>query len=105
MKPDTKDRLICSVAGGVVIPASYFFLIGILDRVGIGHSWLQRLLVPLTWPAYLCEYFLPALKREGIFRSHFGTEAFLLIVIANFVLYSLLTYAGILWRHRMPRLR
>lgn len=102
MSPNTKERLILSVAGGAAIPASYFIGVVALAYVGADVGSGLLLLLPLVWPAYLYSFLLPAFADDFWL---FNREAVLLVAAANFVLYFLLTYAVIRWRQRMPRLR
>ena len=99
MSPNTKERLILSVAGGVVIPSSYFVGIAVLAYAGVSLSSATLLLLPLIWPGYVYHYLFP------VFLDLQDADAIFIVGGTDFVFYSVLTYAVIRWRQRMPRLR
>ncbi|HYG81851.1 MAG TPA: hypothetical protein VD861_15745 [Pyrinomonadaceae bacterium] len=110
MNPNSKDRLINSLAGGFLIPAAYFVALVILARLSpsLGYRTAVWLAAPVAWPSYLCEYLFAAPDYDSepdTFIILPVAEILLLVLAANFVLYSLLTYAVIRWRQRIPRLR
>jgi hypothetical protein len=100
MSPNSKDRLIYIVTGGVFIPLSYVIALCLLSLLVSPYTsplwtWLAT---PVLWPLYI----------DGFLNVTFGDSPsglfILLIPVGNFALYCLLTYAMIRWRHRM-RLR
>ncbi len=107
MKPDIKKRLIYALAGGALVPISYYFLLMILEKVSPSTlSWFGIWIVmPIAWPAYIHEYLFPPPAYSDSFYDFPGIEFWLYLLAANFILYSLLLYVGLWWKQRMPRLR
>jgi hypothetical protein len=102
MSPNAKERLILSVAGGVVIPSSYFVGVAILTYAGITR-FSPATLLPLVWPAYAYSPLIPLLME--LLPPDAYIIGLLIVGGTDFIIYSLLTYAVIRWRQRMPRLR
>lgn len=101
MSPNSKDRLINIVAGGIFIPLSYMIALCLLSLF-VARDEIQTIAwlgAPILWPAYINDLLVAAFgdSPSGLF--------ILLLPFANFALYALLTYAVIRWRQRMPRLR
>jgi hypothetical protein len=102
MSRDSKERLILSAAGGAAVPALYFLGLVVLYSAVIDFSSAPSLILPLAWPLYLYSLFPTFLDLQAT-DDHLVT--FLIVAGTDFVFYSLLTYALIGWRQRMPRLR
>jgi hypothetical protein len=110
MTPNAKTRLIWSPVGGVAIPTAYFFLLLLFDRffhifVSPAGPWLA---MPLGWPAFFYDLLVPPSVVHSDLEmpdmSGLGISL-LLVVVGNFVLYSLLTYLMIRRKQMLPRLR
>ena len=98
--------MIWSSVGGLAIPIAYFFSLILLDK--FFHSALTSSVkwfsLPLLWPAYIYDYVMPKPAEPVTFEMP-GPGFWIYLVVANFLLYSLLTYLLIRRRQRMPRLR
>jgi len=106
MKPETKKRLIWSPVGGLAIPIAYFLLLILLDKFfhPVISSSLKWFALPLIWPAHIYDFLVPKLA-EPVTSEMPGTGFWIYLVVANVLLYSLLTYLFLRLRQRLPRLR
>jgi hypothetical protein len=106
MKPETKKRFIWSPVGGLAIPIAYFLLLILLDKFfhSAFSSSLKWFTLPLLWPAYIYDYVIPV-PAEPVVTELPGTGFWVYLMVANFLLYSLLTYLFLKLRQRQPRLR
>ena len=110
MRKETIKRLILCVTGGMLFPLLYILLLFLVmtvfrffNSVIYGDSiWAWLLLLPLDWSGQIYNYLFPPrfAKLYGLLRR----EVILMNIIASFLLYSILTYAGLWWRAR-PRWR
>jgi hypothetical protein len=104
-------RILQSLAGGLLIPIGYLFLIGII--VGIVRNitgsvrgdalWFWLLCLPLEWSGHIYNYLFPP-KFEKVFGELRG-EVIWTSIITNFIVYSLLTYIFVWWRAKRGHLR
>jgi hypothetical protein len=103
-------RLLLSLAGGIIIPILYIFVIGMVIGVvkNISGSvsgdslWLWFLSLPLQWSGHIYNYLFPP-KFEKVFGELRG-EVIWTNIITSFIVYSLLTYLVLWWRARQRRL-
>lgn len=107
MKTDAKNRLIYALAGGALVPISYFlFLIVLKKFYPIALSRFGKwFIMPIAWPAYLYDYLFPAPVDSSLFYDFPVTGFWVYLIVANFILYSLLVYVGLGWKQTMPRLK
>lgn len=96
MKPETKDRLAYALAGGAVIPASFFLLLMWLPgELGGFAVW------PLTLQMLVHHYFVPAPAPVEPMFDGLPAQGFWPFVMAgNFILYFLMLSPAIWWKQR-----
>ena len=90
-------RLYLSLYGGIAFPVTYSLLLLVIDSVfgtSLGEPAREWLLLPIAWSTKA----IASLYHPQSVGEIFGAVAdlFVLTLLVNFVLYSLLTYFG-LW--------
>src|SRR5688572_1094334 len=95
-------RLVLSVVGGFVIPFVYTIAVGPLSNY-IENYRLRRLLgYPIRWPILLIQRVAPF--NSFPYRDGDQVFAFLLVIVCDVLLYSLVTYI-LLWRFWKPKIQ
>jgi hypothetical protein len=98
-----KDRWIYASTGGLFIPISYGLLLYFLiDSSSLSYQAFKWIAVPVFWPVYICKFVFPS-RGDG--SDFLLGLVLLLLIFGNFALYFTLTYLGVRWKQRMPRLR
>jgi hypothetical protein len=88
-------RWLWSLAGGVVIPTSYFFGVALLEGYAAPSS-RKALQLPFAWPRLIYFHFAPPDPSSPYFNDTFDPILFLFIIICNLAVYSLFVYV-VLW--------
>lgn len=93
------ERLLVSLAGGILVPFGYFLLIlplvELTGSLGFSMALHQVLFMPLFWPQYLYIFLFGLTGNQTI--------NILFLVACNIILYGLITYAVLsaLYRKRV----
>jgi hypothetical protein len=87
-------RVALSMLGGVVFPLSYSIVAGPLSTL-VDNSRLRLLLdIPVSWPRLIYFYSFVSLTPRSLVENDLAFLAY--IVSCNVVLYTLMTYFGLL---------
>jgi len=88
-------RLLLSVLGGFLIPFIYTAITGPLSTYIENRTVHKLLTLPVRWPIVLIMRLVPL--NSFIFRDEYLPALFIFVIIADVLLYSVLTYL-LLWR-------
>jgi hypothetical protein len=84
-------RLLWSLAGGLILPTSYFFILPLLEDY-FPLSSRKTLQLPIAWPRLIYFQAFPPIPNSPNFYDTLNPYLFVFMILCNLVAYSVLVY-------------